>query len=520
MRGAGVGAPPVPHRDIQGRGGLNRGSPRELSGWLFICHLLPATALLLRRHTLAHAQLIYHDYNMELNKATLYSLLATKLNKSILYSLLLTGFFWLVQFSDLLRVKWFFDTLMQDSMVASWAMTLVVELGMGLLSLDLLRRVTANAQRTWRTAKDGTRKQIGYKQPLTLLIFSVSVLGSLESFISVAFFYEFGEVTKLTSRLLGGDTLYTAIAFGVLGAVLTFVFSAVEGERTRITEREREKAEAKREKAEAKAEAELEKEKAKQEKAEIEATARREETEAEQEKAETGEVLRQPSPHNHQPVSSTTRQKVIDRDDWQCYHCGRDLRGVGAGEIHVDHFIPRYWGGPNSLFNLVTSCARCNISKGTNMPSLAELRKLQIHLVKQQPLCMKSKVWLLFHSGIVSKQKDVASILGISPSYVSSLLSEPLDSLSEELRLMGAQLSELVEHYVDVEKHDAVYEDKESSPDERVALVIGTDCPTEEKIWLLNLLDLDQGAIAALLNVTPDYVSSALERIPEDLGSE
>jgi len=189
------------------------------------------------------------------------------MTKAKLYSLLLSLFFWLVQLNDIQRALWFFQNLMSDGALAAWLMTLVVELGMGLLSLELLKRVTANSQRSRR---DG--KAIGYKQPLALLWASVLVLGALETLISVSFFYEFGQVTRLTERLLGGDTLWTALVFGSVSTLITFIFAAVEGERARIAEAGREKADAKRERAEAKRErAQAERERAVAERAAAEA---------------------------------------------------------------------------------------------------------------------------------------------------------------------------------------------------------------------------------------------------------
>ena len=302
-----------------------------------------------------------------------------KLNKAALYNGLLTSFFWLVQFSDLLRVKWFFDTLMQDSAVASWAMTLVVEMGMGLLSLDLLRRVTANAQRTWRTAKDGTRKQIGYKQPLTLLMFSVSVLGILESFISIAFFYEFGQVTKLTSRLLGGDTLYTAAAFGVLGAVLTFVFAAVEGERTRIAEQGREKAEAKAEAKQAREKAKREKASAEQERAEAE----RKIVEAEQERAEA-------------------EREEAEANPYICKRCGERFPTQQARAGHMR------WCGREE--------------RGAESRSRGPLPDEQVALVLQTDCPIKEKAWML--SLLDLDRETMAELLDVSTDYVLNSLEE------------------------------------------------------------------------------------------------
>ena len=46
--------------------------------------------------------------------------------------------------------------------------------------------------------------------------------------------------------------------------------------------------------------------------------------------------------------------------DWgnQCIYCGEPRE-------HVDHLIPLNRGGDNSLYNLMPSCASCNLSKGS-----------------------------------------------------------------------------------------------------------------------------------------------------------
>lgn len=51
------------------------------------------------------------------------------------------------------------------------------------------------------------------------------------------------------------------------------------------------------------------------------------------------------------------RQEVYKRDGYQCVYCG------GQPE-HLDHVIPKSKGGIDHPINLVTSCARCNLSKG------------------------------------------------------------------------------------------------------------------------------------------------------------
>jgi len=198
--------------------------------------------------------------------------------KAKVYDWLFTGFFWVVQLNDLWRVLWFYNMLMQDGALAAWLMTIVTELGMGLLSLGLLQRITANNERPRR---DG--KPVGRAQPTGLLWFSVLVLGALETFISVSYFYEFGQVTRLTARLLGGDTLWTAVVFGAMSTVLTAIFSMVEGERTRIATAKEERAQ---ERAERKAERERKRRERERERLQAERERTKAQAEREQERLE------------------------------------------------------------------------------------------------------------------------------------------------------------------------------------------------------------------------------------------
>lgn len=55
------------------------------------------------------------------------------------------------------------------------------------------------------------------------------------------------------------------------------------------------------------------------------------------------------------------RYKVLLRDSFTCQYCGRKPPDV---VLHVDHIIPRSKGGSNSIENLSTACADCNLGKG------------------------------------------------------------------------------------------------------------------------------------------------------------
>lgn len=49
---------------------------------------------------------------------------------------------------------------------------------------------------------------------------------------------------------------------------------------------------------------------------------------------------------------------IFERDNYTCSYCGQ----IG-GKLEGDHIIPQSKGGTNDLYNLTTSCRRCNRQK-------------------------------------------------------------------------------------------------------------------------------------------------------------
>ncbi|MBF0651280.1 HNH endonuclease [Dysgonomonas sp. GY75] len=43
---------------------------------------------------------------------------------------------------------------------------------------------------------------------------------------------------------------------------------------------------------------------------------------------------------------------------YRCAYCGK------AGKLTKDHVIPRHYGGPDMVFNIIPACQSCNSSKG------------------------------------------------------------------------------------------------------------------------------------------------------------
>ena len=57
------------------------------------------------------------------------------------------------------------------------------------------------------------------------------------------------------------------------------------------------------------------------------------------------------------------RLAIYLRDGVACVYCGTGVEE--GGRLSLDHLVPYSRGGKNAATNLVTSCIRCNSSRGT-----------------------------------------------------------------------------------------------------------------------------------------------------------
>ena len=66
--------------------------------------------------------------------------------------------------------------------------------------------------------------------------------------------------------------------------------------------------------------------------------------------------------HGMNWILKDKRLAIYLRDGMTCAYCGSVLEdGI---TLTLDHIIPRSRGGTNKAYNLITSCAKCNKSKG------------------------------------------------------------------------------------------------------------------------------------------------------------
>lgn len=61
-------------------------------------------------------------------------------------------------------------------------------------------------------------------------------------------------------------------------------------------------------------------------------------------------------------LAPSVRWAVLERDGRRCVYCGKTSN---ESPLHVDHKISVADGGTESLDNLVTACAECNLGKGS-----------------------------------------------------------------------------------------------------------------------------------------------------------
>jgi len=82
-------------------------------------------------------------------------------------------------------------------------------------------------------------------------------------------------------------------------------------------------------------------------------------------------------------VDTSVNWKVFKRDGYACRYCGND-----DCALTVDHLVTWEEGGPSTIANLVSSCKKCNKSRG-NMP-YAEWLKSPTYLERSKRLSLEA----------------------------------------------------------------------------------------------------------------------------------
>jgi 5-methylcytosine-specific restriction endonuclease McrA len=89
-------------------------------------------------------------------------------------------------------------------------------------------------------------------------------------------------------------------------------------------------------------------------------------------------------------AAGARRMRIYMRDKFRCQYCGEKK---SAGELTLDHILPRSRGGDNSPVNIVTACVLCNGRKGSRTPDEARMPLL----TSQSALRVKLERVMLCH---------------------------------------------------------------------------------------------------------------------------
>lgn len=154
---------------------------------------------------------------------------------------------------------------------------------------------------------------------------------------------------------------------------------------------------------------------------------------------------------NFKMTSKQIKKIIWSRDNKRCVYCNKTLYFTDAT---IDHYIPKYKKGGDSLYNLVTACSDCNVDKGHMLPlnfiayKLKILTKTQAYTTRRVrnpswvyprdftgriPCCMMLAYWQAFYS-MLKKDRLTAnfflerclSLIREHPKFISPVTKEPI----------------------------------------------------------------------------------------------
>jgi len=106
-------------------------------------------------------------------------------------------------------------------------------------------------------------------------------------------------------------------------------------------------------------------------------------------------------PLDAEPIDKTTRARILHIADGRCEMCGRSIHEDKI-RLHVDHKIPREWGGKTEDDNLWAICSECNEGKRSFFASITDPR-VQRALVHSRVHVRIGELLKAFHGQEVSK---------------------------------------------------------------------------------------------------------------------
>lgn len=127
-------------------------------------------------------------------------------------------------------------------------------------------------------------------------------------------------------------------------------------------------------------------------------------------------------------ASRSTRFKVLERDGFRCYYCGRTAPDV---VLDVDHKVPVREGGKDDLDNLVAACVDCNTGKSGH--PLADARN-----TTNDARVMRAQAQGDIPNDASRTEPSLAEPSRAEPSQADPSSDEPPDALDVFARMTGS----------------------------------------------------------------------------------
>jgi 5-methylcytosine-specific restriction endonuclease McrA len=93
-----------------------------------------------------------------------------------------------------------------------------------------------------------------------------------------------------------------------------------------------------------------------------------------------------------------SRRNVYIRDQYTCQYCGTKR------DLSIDHIIPSSRGGKTNFKNCVTSCVKCNTTKGNRTPEEASMKLNRLPYV---PTIMEFLSLKMKNTGVYGFLKEI-----------------------------------------------------------------------------------------------------------------
>ncbi len=84
-----------------------------------------------------------------------------------------------------------------------------------------------------------------------------------------------------------------------------------------------------------------------------------------------------------------SRRNILARDENRCQYCGKRF---SAGQLSIDHVVPKSRGGKSSWTNVVAACNPCNTRKGGRLPWEAQMKLRKPPAVPKKNPALADKV--------------------------------------------------------------------------------------------------------------------------------